>query len=235
MSRSLARTAVLAALAAVLAVLGVAPALAVTLAPAPGTPECADLVNAQTAVATLQGTLNGAVATLAADQAAGAAPGVITNDTTGPLGVQTLTARLNVLKDTTAKQVCTGTGVVTTTTPATTTPESTSPPVVPVPRVIILPGVLDRDCADFATQADAQAFFLAHGGSPLRNVDNLDANHNGVACEDHFAPAVVVAPQSTTVVTSKTVVATADDGSVPVTSGRQVTEVPSGSAQTGAA
>ncbi|GAA1844379.1 MULTISPECIES: hypothetical protein [Pseudonocardia] len=37
----------------------------------------------------------------------------------------------------------------------------------------------DRDCKDFASQADAQAALTP--GDP----ENLDANDNGVACEDH--------------------------------------------------
>ena len=42
----------------------------------------------------------------------------------------------------------------------------------------------DKDCADFSSQAEAQAYFEAHGGSPTNNVDNLDADHDGQACED---------------------------------------------------
>jgi hypothetical protein len=45
-------------------------------------------------------------------------------------------------------------------------------------------GGSDKDCADFATQAEAQAYFEANGGSPTNNVDNLDADHDGQACED---------------------------------------------------
>ena len=41
----------------------------------------------------------------------------------------------------------------------------------------------DKDCADFASQAEAQAYFEANGGSPSNNVDNLDADHDGQACE----------------------------------------------------
>ena len=41
----------------------------------------------------------------------------------------------------------------------------------------------DKDCADFSSQAEAQAYFEAHGGSPTNNVDNLDADHDGQACE----------------------------------------------------
>lgn len=37
----------------------------------------------------------------------------------------------------------------------------------------------DRNCKDFASQADAQAALTP--GDP----ENLDANDNGVACEDH--------------------------------------------------
>ena len=41
----------------------------------------------------------------------------------------------------------------------------------------------DKDCEDFNSQAAAQAYFEAHGGSPSNNVDNLDADHDGQACE----------------------------------------------------
>lgn len=44
---------------------------------------------------------------------------------------------------------------------------------------------VDRDCADFATQAQAQAFFAAAGpGDPHR----LDGNGDGVACESLPCP-----------------------------------------------
>jgi hypothetical protein len=36
---------------------------------------------------------------------------------------------------------------------------------------------------DFSSQAEAQAYFEANGGSPSNNVDNLDADHDGQACE----------------------------------------------------
>jgi hypothetical protein len=42
----------------------------------------------------------------------------------------------------------------------------------------------DKDCADFSSQAEAQTYFEANGGSPTNNVDNLDADHDGQACED---------------------------------------------------
>ncbi len=40
----------------------------------------------------------------------------------------------------------------------------------------------DRDCGDFATHAEAQAFFYAAGG-PARDPHKLDGDSDGVACE----------------------------------------------------
>ena|SRR5690349_25040507 len=45
----------------------------------------------------------------------------------------------------------------------------------------------DRDCPDFSTQRAAQFFFLRHGG-PRSDPDRLDADHDGVACEDNPCP-----------------------------------------------
>jgi hypothetical protein len=42
---------------------------------------------------------------------------------------------------------------------------------------------VDFDCADFGSQAAAQRYFEADGGSVRKNVDHLDPNHNGEACE----------------------------------------------------
>jgi hypothetical protein len=53
--------------------------------------------------------------------------------------------------------------------------------------VLLLPAAAkaqDRDCSDFATQSQAQAFFESIGGSPSNNADNLDADHDGKACEE---------------------------------------------------
>ncbi|MBP2388975.1 thermonuclease family protein [Aeromicrobium fastidiosum] len=41
---------------------------------------------------------------------------------------------------------------------------------------------VDKDCSDFATQADAQAFYLANGG-PAADPHRLDAEGDGLACE----------------------------------------------------
>lgn len=54
----------------------------------------------------------------------------------------------------------------------------------------------DKDCADFPSQVAAQAYFLSKGGSKTNNVDNLDANHNGIACETYSYPPVVTPPPS---------------------------------------
>jgi len=41
---------------------------------------------------------------------------------------------------------------------------------------------VDRDCSDFDTQPEAQAFFIAEGG-PEEDPHGLDADGNGIACE----------------------------------------------------
>lgn len=50
-----------------------------------------------------------------------------------------------------------------------------------IPRTVGLShGIADRDCADFGSQAEAQAFLTASGpGDPHR----LDGDDDGVACE----------------------------------------------------
>jgi len=45
----------------------------------------------------------------------------------------------------------------------------------------------DKDCADFATQEDAQVYFLDKGG-PTYDPDALDADGDGVACESNPCP-----------------------------------------------
>jgi hypothetical protein len=41
----------------------------------------------------------------------------------------------------------------------------------------------DKDCADFSTHEEAQAYFESKGGSATNNVDRLDGDHDGLACE----------------------------------------------------
>ena len=53
---------------------------------------------------------------------------------------------------------------------------------------------VDVDCADFPTQAQAQAVLVADPTDP----NGLDGNNNGTACEDHVfpgAPAAASVPQ----------------------------------------
>ncbi len=44
-------------------------------------------------------------------------------------------------------------------------------------------GSLDKNCSDFSTQAEAQAWFDQHGGSATNDVAGLDTDHDGIACE----------------------------------------------------
>jgi hypothetical protein len=48
--------------------------------------------------------------------------------------------------------------------------------------VLPAPALADKDCPDFATQQEAQAYYEAHGG-PAVDPDRLDADHDGIACE----------------------------------------------------
>jgi hypothetical protein len=43
------------------------------------------------------------------------------------------------------------------------------------------------NCSDFSSQAAAQNYFVAHGG-PSSDPDGLDADHDGIACEDNPCP-----------------------------------------------
>ena len=40
----------------------------------------------------------------------------------------------------------------------------------------------DKDCGDFSTHAQAQAYFISKGG-PTQDPDNLDRDKDGIACE----------------------------------------------------
>ncbi len=52
-----------------------------------------------------------------------------------------------------------------------------------------------KSCKDFASQPEAQAYFEAHGGNAQNNVDNLDHNHNGIACEVYpYGPSATGVP-----------------------------------------
>jgi len=47
--------------------------------------------------------------------------------------------------------------------------------------------VVDKDCADFSTQKQAQIFYLKAGG-PQSDPHRLDYDHDGVACETNPCP-----------------------------------------------
>lgn len=52
--------------------------------------------------------------------------------------------------------------------------------------VLISPGAAQRtgkNCSDFKTQPEAQAYFEGKGGSRNNNVDGLDGDRDGIACE----------------------------------------------------
>ena len=65
----------------------------------------------------------------------------------------------------------------------------------------------DRDCPDFATQAEAQAAYDAVPGDPER----LDADDDGIACEDQqYAPTSSTSGQASQTRSSR--VGACDDG-----------------------
>lgn len=48
---------------------------------------------------------------------------------------------------------------------------------------VAIPTPGDKDCGDFTSQADAQRYFEANGGGPGLNVDRLDDDGDGIACD----------------------------------------------------
>jgi hypothetical protein len=67
-------------------------------------------------------------------------------------------------------------------TPTTTPPAAPTTTAAPTTAAAPADDDVDRDCADFATQADAQAALTSRAGDPER----LDADDDGIACEQHF-------------------------------------------------
>lgn len=49
-------------------------------------------------------------------------------------------------------------------------------------RAYLPTGGSDKDCTDFSTHAQAQAFFMENGG-PSSDPHNLDRDGDGIACE----------------------------------------------------
>ncbi len=71
----------------------------------------------------------------------------------------------------------------------TSTPEPTISPT-PTPASVTTSsgstpsyGGGDKDCKDFSSHAEAQSYFESKGGSPSNNVDDLDRDNDGIACE----------------------------------------------------
>jgi len=74
----------------------------------------------------------------------------------------------------------------------------------------------DMDCADFATQAEAQAFFVAAGaGDP----HHLDGDGDGLVCETNPCPCTGVVPLAGTSTTTPTPTPTATPTTDPFGSG----------------
>ncbi|MQA01007.1 MAG: hypothetical protein GEU80_17110 [Dehalococcoidia bacterium] len=67
--------------------------------------------------------------------------------------------------------------------PTATASPTTTPSATASPTATGTPSTDLRDCTDFATQPEAQAFFEAEGG-PAQDPHGLDFDGNGVACED---------------------------------------------------
>lgn len=57
-----------------------------------------------------------------------------------------------------------------------------APSTPPTSGVKYDPNGPDRDCGDFSTQAEAQAFYVAAGG-PARDPHRLDSDRDGIVCE----------------------------------------------------
>lgn len=53
----------------------------------------------------------------------------------------------------------------------------------------------DRNCSDFSSQEEAQAYFDSNGGSASNNVDGLDADNDAIPCEE-LASSGAVSPST---------------------------------------
>jgi hypothetical protein len=93
---------------------------------------------------------------------------VTTTPTTTPTTTTTATPTTTITPTTTAAGA---------TTTAVTTSQAPAAPVDAAPAA-----TADRDCADFPTQAEAQAVLVAGPSDPER----LDADSDGIACEQQF-------------------------------------------------
>jgi competence protein ComEC len=93
--------------------------------------------------------------------------------------ITTGTGEGQVREPTIAPTVLAATPAPTQATPATATG---APTIGTAPQLRYDPNGRDRDCGDFATHEEAQAFFVVVGG-PARDRHRLDGDNDGVACE----------------------------------------------------
>ncbi|MGI8485092.1 MAG: excalibur calcium-binding domain-containing protein [Thermomicrobiales bacterium] len=56
--------------------------------------------------------------------------------------------------------------------------------VMAIPGEHSLAAAATKNCSDFNSEAEAQSYFDTQGGSKTNNVDSLDADHDGIACEN---------------------------------------------------
>lgn len=64
-------------------------------------------------------------------------------------------------------------------TPTPTIAPTPAPTIAPAPQLTSA----DKDCKDFSNHSEAQAYFNSKGGSASNNVDDLDRDRDGLACE----------------------------------------------------
>ena len=70
----------------------------------------------------------------------------------------------------------------------------------------------DKNCGDFTSQPAAQLYFTSNGGSPTNNFNNLDRDHNGIACQDYPYPTPGTGTSSSTTTTSSSTTTSSGTG-----------------------
>jgi Excalibur calcium-binding domain len=109
---------------------------------------------------------------------------------------------------------------------AVTTTATTTATTSEVPAAAVVAAAADRDCPDFATQAEAQAVLDADPSDPER----LDADGDGTACEDHFAEQAASTTTTSTTTATTSATTTTAQAQNPAS---QVSVVPVGGVDTG--
>lgn len=125
--------------------------------------------------------------TVATTTAAAPAPTVTVTAAAAP--AQTVTVTTDPVPATPATVTAVATAVVTVTEPAAApvpvpipTAATSAPARTELPSSVAAAPVGDQDCPDFASQAEAQAYFESLGG-PSVDPDDLDRDKDGLACE----------------------------------------------------